>query len=160
VLRRPIEIATQSSRSGIDMVASRYTNLLAICVLVLASDVSISQDTIDEDLRDLILNVSEAAHDLNYETLGRLMVEEFRYSFGGSSQREEAIQWYRDHPKLLQTLEAVLSQPCEFTDMYGTQHYICPAAAADPNGFYYEYRAAFRRENSGAWTFVWFIAGD
>ena len=145
------------------MVARQYTIFLAMCVLVWASDVSISQDTIDEDLHDLISNVSEAAHDLNYESLGRLMVEEFRYSFGGSSQRKDAIQWYKDHPELLQTLEAVLSQPCAFTDAYGLRHYICPAAAAaavEFNNPYYEHRAAFRREEFGDWSFVWFIAGD
>ena len=121
---------------------------------------SLPRGAIDDELRELVRNVADAAHDLDYETLRGFMAENFRYSFGGSSQRNEAIEWYRGHPQVLKQLEDILSQPCAFTDVYGPRHFICPAAAADPDRSYYDYRAAFRHDDSSGWIFAWFVAGD
>ena len=114
----------------------------------MASGVSIGQEKVDPELNELVAAVAKSAQNTNLEALGRLMVEDFLYSFGISRDRTEAIEWYRRHPELMQKIPEVLAQPCAFTDVYQLRYYICPTAAINLRSSYVEYRAAFRQESS------------
>ena len=114
----------------------------------------------DTGLVSLVDQVSTAADHRDFESLHGLMVLDFRYSFGGNRSRDEAIEWYKDRPKLLNELASVLSGDCAITEYDVTLYYVCPAAAVDPDTPYYGYRAGFRLKDRNNWQFVWFLAGD
>ena len=104
--------------------------------------------------------IAEAARERDYETLSRHMADEFSYSFGMSPSRAGALTRFREQPELLDTMAEVLEQDCTSKTIAGEDWFICPAAAADEQTQYYDWRAGFRQKDGNSWEFVWFIAGD
>ncbi len=132
---------------------------ILISTLILANQPQDSE-RLDVRLVSLVDQVSIAADRRDFDSLHSLMVLDFRYSFGGNRDRDEAIDWYEDRPKLLDELASVLSRDCAITEYAATLYYVCPAAAVDPDTPYYGYRAGFRLKDGNNWQFVWFLAGD
>ncbi len=131
-----------------------------LCFLLLSAIQAQTADVVDVELRKTFEAVTHAAANKDYDVLENLMVENFKYSFGGSSSRSEALTWYRKYPELLDRLVEVLARECVLTDVYGNTRLVCPAEAIDLDHPYNEYRAAFVRSEDGSWSFEWFVAGD
>lgn len=104
--------------------------------------------------------IAEAARERDYETLSRHMADEFSYSFGMSPSRAGALARFREQPELLDKMAEVLGKECTSKTIAGQDWFICPAAAANEQIQYYDWRAGFRQKDDGDWEFVWFIAGD
>lgn len=117
-------------------------------------------DSTQSQPAELIADVEKAARAKDFEALSKYMVADFRFSFGREPSREEALSWYRTHPELLDKMANVLNQTCVSKTSGSETYYICPAAAADENKTYYDWRAGFRLKDDGSWEYVWFIAGD
>ncbi|HEX2139795.1 MAG TPA: hypothetical protein VHG33_08795, partial [Woeseiaceae bacterium] len=88
------------------------------------------------------------------------MADEFSYSFGKSPSRAGALARFRQRPELLDKMAEVLGHACASKTIAAVDWFICPAAAADEEIQYYDWRAGFRRQEDGTWEYVWFIAGD
>lgn len=112
------------------------------------------------DPAQLAAVIAEAAKERDYEKLSRHMANEFSYSFGMTPSREGALARFREEPKRLDMMAEVLGQECASKTIVEVDWYICPAAAANEDIQYYEWRAGFRRLEDGRWEFAWFIAGD
>ena len=112
------------------------------------------------DPAELAAAIAEAARERDYETLSRHMADEFSYSFGTTPSRAGALDRFREKPELLDRMAEVLGQACAFKTIAGDGWFICPAAAANEEIQYYDWRAGFRQQDDGTWEFVWFIAGD
>ncbi len=81
---------------------------ILISALIFATQ-SQATEQADIGLVSLVDQVSTAADRRDFESLRSLMVLDFRYSFGGNRSRDEAIEWYKDRPKILNELASVLS---------------------------------------------------
>lgn len=140
---------------------STTSKAFAASLLLTAAPIGFGVASEDIQLDMLKRDVGAAAEKADLVQLHLLMVQDFRYSFGGNNSRDEAIQYYRSRPELLTKLAAILSEECAQANYNVPEEYVvCPAEAANPDSNFFDWRAGFRRSNNGRWEFVWFLAGD
>ncbi|KAB7772131.1 hypothetical protein CEK69_08775 [Xanthomonas sp. LMG 12462] len=97
-----------------------------------------------------IAPVHRAAAHRDLQSLRRLMVQEFVWSFGGDDDADQAIQSWRTSPSELRTLVRLTAHACGYVDKNLIQ---CPTHAG------IEHRAGFSNTDQG-WRMVYFLAGD
>lgn len=131
---------------------------LGIAHLPLASTNAPIED--EREIGELIAQVRIAATNKNLASLADLMSEDFRYSLGGNRSRREALEYFQDHPEILDELALALKETCTPVD-YGSDRYvICPAVAVEAESTYLGERAGFLLGKDGRWAFVFSLRGD
>lgn len=128
--------------------------MLAISLMLVASasaQKSLENYPIPEQAKSVIRSVHVAAKTKDYRTLKGLMVPAFKWSFGGDSDADQAIEAWKSDPGALHELSRVTRLRCSFIIDANTIQ--CPANA----GIYY--RAGFIKTAEG-WRMLYFVAGD
>ena len=98
----------------------------------------------------VISKVHVAASKKDTETLKKLMVTDFVWSFGGDSDAEQAIQAWKSDTSLLKKLYRITGRDC----VEKADHSIeCPKNAGT------SYRAGFKKTTEG-WRMFYFVVGD
>lgn len=128
--------------------------MLAVFLMLVAStntQASVAKRPIPQDAKAIIRSVHVAANAKDYRALKALMVPEFKWSFGGDSDADQAIEAWKHDQEALRELSRVTRLRCSFIAEANTIQ--CPANA----GIYY--RAGFTKTAEG-WRMLYFVAGD
>ncbi|MFC0169356.1 hypothetical protein ACFFKC_14830 [Pseudoduganella danionis] len=128
--------------------------MLAVFLVLGASasaQASVARRPIPHDAKSVIRSVHVAAKTKNYRALKALMVPEFKWSFGGDSDADQAIEAWKRDQETLHELSRVTRLRCSFIIDANTIQ--CPTHA----GLYY--RAGFTKTAEG-WRMSYFVAGD
>ncbi len=136
----------------------QFIVIILVLALVFPLDV-----VADEDKHDFILimyEVMAAAGNADLVALSELMADDFKYSFGGSPSKEEALEYYRRDLELLSRMVDIIWRGCKPTVFSGDKYYVCPSVYADPDAVYLDYRAGFKKDADGKWIFQFFVGGD
>ncbi|MYN47140.1 hypothetical protein GTP23_19030 [Pseudoduganella sp. FT93W] len=128
--------------------------MLAVFLMLVASaspQARVVKRPIPQDAKSVIRSVHVAAQAKDYRALKALMVPEFKWSFGGDSDADQAIEAWKHDQEALRELSRVTRLRCLFKA--DTKTIQCPANS----GIYY--RAGFTKTAEG-WRMSYFVAGD
>ncbi len=128
--------------------------MLAVFLMLVASadtQTSVVKRPIPLDAKSVIRSVQVAAKAKDYRALKALMVPEFKWSFGGDGDADQAIEAWKHDQEALRELSRVTRLRCSF--IADTNAIQCPA-----NEEIY-YRAGFTKTSEG-WRMSYFVAGD
>ncbi len=124
----------------------RFIHLFVLSAL----STSALAEPIPKEAQFLISKVHVAASKKDTDTLKKLMVTEFVWSFGGDGDSEQAIQAWKADTSLLKKLYHVTGRDC----FEKADHSIeCPKNAGT------NYRAGFKKTTEG-WRMFYFVGGD
>jgi len=99
---------------------------------------------------EVIARVNRSAGRSDFAALRADMVQDFRWSFGGDANAEQAIDEWKKQPRQMRQLAKVTRAKCA----YRKDGYVeCPANAGE------SYRAGFKLRD-GHWKLEYFVGGD
>jgi len=125
------------------------TSVMFVAFATLASG-HVAAESPPSGALEVIARVNLAARHMDYVALRADMIQDFRWSFGGDSSAEQAIDEWKKQSVYMRRLDRATRARCA----YRQDKYVeCPANAGT------SFRAGFKL-NEGQWKMVYFIGGD